>query len=288
MGRIAAVTYDQAAAAADQLQAEGLPPTAKLVRSRLGDVGSLGTIQKHLMEWRSGQGDTQQVTRMLPPELQRAVFKFVDEEVSRINSELRHQVEQQTREIADLAADNAEQTRLVSELRADLAEQARFKDNQDGQLTRLLDEVKAARDETALERREAELARHELAKMQSRLEAQAPLESELHQLRADFEAEREVRVRAERDAAVLQAQKEILEARVAELKEAVPAQNHANGANVEEHTGREPAHSPQSSTRPSRTTGGSGDPHSSAPEHAAGSATPLAGEPGDPRQAKLC
>lgn len=288
MGRVAAVTYEHVAIAAEQLKAEGLTPTAKLVRSRLGDVGSLGTIQRHLMEWRLGKGEPQQVARMLPPEMQRAVFKFVDEEVSRINGELTQQVERQSREMADLAADNEEHTRLVRQLRAELAEQAKLRDNQDGQLTRLLDELKAARDEIALQRRETELARLDLTRMQSRLEAQAPLEGELRQHRADFEAEHEARVRAERDAAVLQAQKDILEARVEELKEAASTQPPVHGARSEERIGKKPERSPQTPTRRGKKVEGSGEPGIRSPEHASGAVPPEVGEPGDPRQPKLC
>jgi hypothetical protein len=288
MGRTAAVNYEQVGAMAQQLQAEGLTPTAKLIRYRLGDVGSLGTIQKHLVDWRSNQGGAQPAVRMLPPEVQRAVFKFVDEEVSRINDELRQQAEQAERATADLAADNDEQTSLVSQLRAELAEQAMLRAKQDGQLTRLLDELKTAHEETLRARHEAELARQDLARIQSRLEAQAPLESELRQLRTEFEAQRDARVRAERDMAVLKAQKNHLEARIAELKEAGLTLAHVNRASDEDRPGKKPGRSPQASAHRGKKAKGSIEPSVSEPEHASNSAVSEPGEPVDPRQAKLC
>lgn len=159
MGRIAAVTYEQVATAAEQLHAEGATPTAKLLRSRLGNAGSLGTYQTHLAQWRSKQGNIQPVTRTLPPDVQRAVFKFLDEEVSRSIDELAQQLEQARHEIEDLAADNDQQTSLASQLQAELAAQAAGMARQEGQLSLLQEELRSAREETSMERREAEAAK---------------------------------------------------------------------------------------------------------------------------------
>jgi hypothetical protein len=287
MGRNAAATYEQVAAAADQLQADGLTPSAKLVRGKLG-VGSLGTVQKHIVEWRSRQGETQSVSRILPPELQRAVYRFLDEEVSRINGELRQLVEQAERATADLANDNEEQAMLVTQLRAELAEQVSFRDKQDGQLTRLLAELKAAREETVCERKEAELVRHELTKIQSRLEVQAPVERELRQLRVELEAEREIRVCAERDVAVLKAQKDILEARIMELKEAASTRDRTHFPSEKEHPGKQREHSATTAARSNQRGEASGAPGIPEPLPSSGATDSAAGGQVDPRQATLC
>lgn len=288
MGRTAAVTYEQVAAAAEELRASGRTPAAKLIRHMLGDVGSLGTIQKHLIEWQSRQGDIQPATRILAPELQRAVFKFVDEEVSRINSELRQELDNCKRAAVDLAVDNERQAEFVRVLQAELAVQATAKTEQDGRLARLLDELGTARNETSCERREAELARVELAKVQARLEAMASLESELRQLRADLDVQRQACVRAEQNAAVLAAQKAGLEARVAELKDAAPAQSHVNGASVEEHASRKADRPPRTSARRGEKAEGSGETSVPQPGHTSNSATSGDAQPGEPRQSKLC
>jgi chromosome segregation ATPase len=286
MGRNAAVTYEQVAAEAEQLQAEGVTATAKLIRSRLGNVGSLATIQKHVTAWRSKLDGTQPVTRMLPPEVQRAVFKYVDEEIGRINGELTKQVAQANADMADLAADNEKQTGLICQLQAALEEQVTLTAERAGQMSRLLDELRAAREETARERREAELARQELARIQSRFEAQAPLESQLRQLRTDFESERDGRVRAQQDAAVLKAQKDILEARVAELKAALPSQGSTYGGTGKEHASGKPARSSRTSTRIGKDVGGSAE--ASSPGCPPSPAVEAANGAGDPRQASLC
>lgn len=288
MGRQAAVNYEHIAAAADQLQLEGLTPTAKHIRTRLGSVGSLGTIQKHLMEWRSKHDGTQSAARLLPAEVQRAVFRFLDEEIFRINGELRQQVEEAQRGTADIAADNEELTMLVSRLRAELADQASLKDKQDGQLSRLLDELKAAREETERERCEAELARHELTKIQTRLEGQAPIERELHRLRADFETEREIRVCAEREAAVLKAQKDSLEARIVELKEAASTHARVHGSGSDQHVGNQPEHCSLAVTNPGKEAESNAELSATSSQPALDSATNAAGEQSDPRQARLC
>jgi chromosome segregation ATPase len=190
--------------------------------------------------------------------------------------------------MADLAADNEKQTESVHQLRAELEEQATFKAEQAGQLARLIDELRVAREELAGERREAELARQELAKTQSRLEAQVALESELRQLRTDFEAERAARVRAEQMAAVLNAQKDFLEAQVAELKEAASIQIRMQGASGERQTGKRTEHSSPTFARRGKNVEGPSDPGTPGPEHATDSAAFAAGEAVDPRQGKLC
>ncbi|MCS0592527.1 DNA-binding protein [Massilia norwichensis] len=286
MGRHAAVNHEQVAAAAEQLQSDGLTPTARLVRTKLGNVGSLATIQKHLTEWRSREGSGQSAARMLPPEVQRAVFKFLDEEVSRINGELRQQVEQAERDTADIADDNEALTTLVSQLREELGNQAALKDKQEGQLGRLLEELRGAREEAVRERGEAELARHELTRIQSRLEAQVPVEHELQQLRVGIEAERERRVRAELEAAVLMAQKDNLEARIVELKDAAASRDRPRASGNSEHGGNQPERTLQAGPRPHRKVESLGESSASNAEPPINSAT--AGEQSDPRQAQLC
>jgi DNA repair exonuclease SbcCD ATPase subunit len=288
MGRASTVSYEQVAAAAEQMQAEGLTPTAKLIRSMLDNTGSLATIQRHVVEWRSGQRSGQSVTRILSPEIQRVVFKFIDEEVCRSNGELTQQVEEAKRDSAALVADNEEQTNLVRQLQAELADQATFRAKQDGQITRLLEELSSAREEAAAERREAELARLELSKVQARLEGHASLENELRQLRVDFEAQRQACVRAEQDAAVLKAQREILEARLAELKEVALPQTLAYGdGSGDGQASMATERTPKTTRRQARNSRESEEPSGQDPVHAS-SAASVPTEPGDPRQARLC
>lgn len=291
MGRIAAATYEQAAAAAEKLAADGVIPTAKLIRSLLGG-GSLSTHQGYIDEWRSKpKGDTP-VTRILSPDIQRAVFKFIDHEVARANSELTQDVEQARRDIHDLAADNDEQANLVSQLQAELAEQATSKAKQEGHLARLLEELSGAREEILAERRERERIQLELSKLASRLEVQGSVEGELRQLRADFDAQRQSCVHAEQNAAVLKAQKEILEAQVAELKEAASTQARLRGdGSGDGHAGMGAERTARTSRPRARNANDAGTPPRQDPALASGAAASVpeeSGDPGDPRQARLC
>lgn len=288
MGRTAAVTYEQAAEAAEQLQAEGLTPTAKLIRSTLG-AGSLATLQRYITEWREKPERAQAVTRILSPDIQRVVFKFIDQEVARANCQLMQEVEQARRDMDDLAADNDEQANLVRQLQAELAEQATLMVRQEGHLARLLEDLSNARDETLVERRERERMQIELGKLESRLDAHASHEGELRQLRAGFEAQRQACVHAEQSAAVLKAQKEILEARVEELKKAASphAGFHGDGSD-DGHASMATEHTPRTSIRHARNGKGAGTPPGQDPAHPSGAAASVPEELDDPRQARLC
>ena len=55
MGREAAITYEQVAAAAGEMEAEGIRPTSRAVRVRLGNIGSMGTVHKLLQRWKASQ-----------------------------------------------------------------------------------------------------------------------------------------------------------------------------------------------------------------------------------------
>lgn len=289
MGRVAAVTYEQVAAAAAQAQAEGLTPTAKLIRSMLGNMGSLATHQSHLEKWRLKPESTQTATRILSPEIQRVVFKFIDEEVSRINGELTQQVELAKRDAADLAADNEEQSNLVLLLQAETAAQASIKSRLDGQLAQLSDELARARADAATARNDTERAQLELAKVQVRLEAHNTLECELRQLRTEFEAQRQAHVSAEQNAAVLTAEKHILESQLAELKQIVSSQTRIQGNGSPE---RKPSTGSGGAARGNTSRARKTDGKENLLENDHGPVPSSAGNgpetPSDPRQATLC
>lgn len=55
MAREASITFDQVAAVAAQIKAEGRKPTLRGVREALGNVGSFATIAAHLRTWAGSQ-----------------------------------------------------------------------------------------------------------------------------------------------------------------------------------------------------------------------------------------
>ncbi|MEQ1526467.1 MAG: DNA-binding protein [Gallionella sp.] len=61
MAREANTTYEQVAAAADDLKAKDVKPTSRAVREVLG-TGSMATVCKFLEQWKSGQARQSQVT----------------------------------------------------------------------------------------------------------------------------------------------------------------------------------------------------------------------------------
>lgn len=288
MGRTAMVKYEQVASAAEECRSIGRTPTAKLIRQLLGDVGSYGTIQKHLLDWQSSRGEAP-ATRMLPQELQEAVFRFVDEEGCRINRALRQDLESSKDALRDLAEDSERWFEDADRLRAELVTHSREKAERDGRIARLLDELAATREERNFERHDAERARHELAVAQARLDTLLTLEEEYRKLRAEFEAQREACARAEQNAAVLAAQKAGLEVRLAEIKETDSAKDGARGARDDGH-GDKPARTARTATARSktvlRTKDGPGTSKRKQLDETSAGINEDSEE--DPRQCKLC
>lgn len=205
MGREATITYEQVAGAAEALHLAGGKPTSRAVRERLGNTGSMGTINKLLQEWRAAQERHSAHALALPPTLQRAILEFMGQELVGAKAALEAELAEQKREAAEFAADNDRQAAEIDELagaqqalRAELA-------TLQGRISQTEAELAAARAETAREREAAAAARVDLAKALLRLEALPRLEADLAGARAGFEQERQGRVAETQRAAVLEA-----------------------------------------------------------------------------------
>lgn len=281
-----AVVYEQVATMAEELKNSGRTPTARTIRQMVGDVGSLGTIQRFLTTWQSAQIDAPSATRVLSSELQRSIFKFVDEEVSRINAELKQELDNCNRAMTDIAVDNERQTALVRQLEAELAEQAKAMAEQDGRLARLLDELGAANNETSRERRKAELARIELAKTEPQLKRLGTLETECSGLRAALETQRQACVRAEQNAAVFEAQKADLKARLAEMNPVTLRGDHDGAGGAKSSRKRRERATP-ASKRDKNGKERTDKPSEPSAQQAEGLVA-QGNESHDPRQAQLC
>ena len=55
MGREAKITYEQVAAAADAMCAANLRPSSRVLREKLGNTASMGTINRLLQGWKATQ-----------------------------------------------------------------------------------------------------------------------------------------------------------------------------------------------------------------------------------------
>ena len=216
MGRESTVTFEQIAAVADAMKIDGVKPTSRAVRERLGNTGSMGTINKLLGRWKSGQERQISAALVLPPALQRVLLEFMDTELTAARTTLETELADQQQEAADLATENERQViendaqaETIDQLRSDVAVHQ-------GRAGQLEVDLTASREEAVRERSGAELARTELAKAQLRLEAMPRLEADLMAVRTDLEKERTARQQAEREAAVLTAKLEAAERRATE------------------------------------------------------------------------
>lgn len=235
MGREATISYEQVAAAAGAMKATGSKPTSRAIRERLGNIGSMGTINKHLQAWRADQERQIASALALPPAVQRSILDFMGQELASAKAALESDLAEQQQEEADLATENERQAADIEDkanalttLHAELA-------TLQGRLGQMQTDLAAAKDDADRERKAAEAARIELAKALLRLEAMPRLEADLATLRAELDKERQGRVSAEQQAAVLAAKLDATADRAAKAEAAVieaTAQAHKNGETV--------------------------------------------------------
>ncbi|WP_374710567.1 DNA-binding protein [Massilia pseudoviolaceinigra] len=72
MRREAKITYEQVAAAAVAICAANIRPSSRGIRERLGNTGSMGTVNRLLQEWKATQERHLVQPLTLPPVLKRA------------------------------------------------------------------------------------------------------------------------------------------------------------------------------------------------------------------------
>jgi len=228
MGRQASITLEQVRAAVAALRAEGKRVSSRAVREKLGDTGSMGTISKLLQQCMGESDETPDSLRQLPPELQQSVFAFVDQQANNARRQIADELIGCKHEIADLAEENERTTATIEDLRGQLARATAHQATVEGRIEQLVGDLAGAREETAAERRAAENARVDMARLQLRVEALAPLEGELHDTRVRCEAQRDACVRAEQAAAVLGAQKLALDSQVQDFKGELASAREAN------------------------------------------------------------
>ncbi|MDO8344428.1 MAG: DNA-binding protein [Cellvibrio sp.] len=198
------------------MKIEGVKPTSRAVRERLGNTGSMGTINKLLGRWKSGQERQISAALVLPPALQRVLLEFMDNELTAARTTLEAELADQQQEAADLATENERQV-IENDAQAETIEQLRSEvAAHQGRAGQLETDLTASREEAVRERSGAELARTELAKAQLRLEAMPRLEADLVAVREVLETERLARQQAEQTAAVLTAKLEAAERRATE------------------------------------------------------------------------
>ncbi len=202
MAREAAMTYGQVAAIADAMKLAGNKPTSRAVRERLGNIGSLGTINKLLQEWKASQERQMAHALSLPASLQRAILDFLDQELTSAKATLEAELAEQRQEAADLATENERQAAEIENKNENIASLMDKTSTLTGRLDQLSTDLSASKAECERERTSAESTRTELAKAQLRLEAMPRLGKDLDEVRIQLEQERVARVAAEQLSAV--------------------------------------------------------------------------------------
>lgn len=155
----------------------------------------------------------------------RAILDYIENERAAAIALLEADLLEQQQNAADLAAENERQVERITEQEEVLVTMAAEKATIEGKSAQLNADLLGSREEVQREREAAENARTELAKALLRLEAMPALQDELTTLRGELAKERSARIEAEKQAAVLTAQKDALEERLAEVRQRRDYQN---------------------------------------------------------------
>ena len=235
MAREALISYEQVAAVADTMKSFGSKPTSRNVREKLGNVGSMGTINRHLQTWHASQEHHADNPLALPGAVQKTILDFIGQEISSAKTVLEAELTEQRQEISDLALENERQAATIEEKNLEIIQVHAELSNTKGRQTQLETNLTLAKEEIDRERSSAETARIELEKSLLRLEALPRLEADLALLRDQLQKERDARVGAEQTVAVLQTKLE------AAVEKAVKAELDRNDAIKEAQKAREDA-----------------------------------------------
>jgi colicin import membrane protein len=96
------ITFEQVAAAADALVGEGVQPTIRAVRERLG-TGSPNTIHRHLVAWREARPAATATAPELPAPLAAALANEIERAAAAARAEVEARLVQTQAEAADLS-----------------------------------------------------------------------------------------------------------------------------------------------------------------------------------------
>lgn len=199
------ISFEEVAAIADSLTAEGVTPSIKNVRERSG-TGSPNTIQRHLAAWRETVPHST-VTVELPA----SILAAINQEIIRSRAEAKAELEAKLVLVQGEAAELAGLGEMLEANQEVLFEEIEtLKTNRDmvrGKLQEQASEIDRLTREIERERYGAEQARIELAQIRNRIDIQADKIAEqsviIDQLTTKYNAETAARNSAEKDAAVL-------------------------------------------------------------------------------------
>lgn len=199
MAREATISFDQVAAAAAGIKAEGRKPTLRGVREALGNVGSLTTIAVHLRAWSGNQPKEAAPDIAVPASVLAGIQSAIAQAATEAEASIRAELNDAQQMLGDVTAEgertaaalDAAETR-IGELEAVNAELAGRLDEAKTKASeteaRHAAEIEALKADLQRERDAAEAARTEFAKAELRLESMPRLEKDLEDARAEAKA----------------------------------------------------------------------------------------------------
>ncbi|MBR9829320.1 MAG: hypothetical protein GYB41_11845 [Oceanospirillales bacterium] len=221
------ITYEEVAAAADALVAEGERPTINAVRDALS-TGSPNTIHKHLTAWKVAQAPARRETARLPDELAAALAEEIERQAARARADAEGRA-LEAQQTADTLAETGEALEeQVADLTAQVAEVAGERDQVIEERDRLTEERDRLAAELERERNALERERGQHADARNRIttltEQRDQLKTDLIEAQAAVKQAVQGQVQAERDAAVLTAKLDAEQAKSADLGERLAAE----------------------------------------------------------------
>jgi colicin import membrane protein len=210
MGRLG-ITYDQVAAAADALAANGGSATLKAVRDKLG-TGGMSTIHKHLATWQANRPKQVAPVVELPGAITRELNAWVIQAATAARAESEESALQAQAAAAELARAGEVLEAERDELQQQIAELTTERDKAQATAAAHAAEIERLAKEVERERDVAGKAQIEAAQAKNRVESQTQLISELKEtaskLNTTVASETDRRIKAEKDAAVLLAERD--------------------------------------------------------------------------------
>ena len=156
------VTFEQVEAAADVLTGEGLAPTIRAVRERLGSTGSPNTIQKHLARWRELRPSAAVPAANIPAGILSAIAQEIERAATQARAETEARLVLAQTEVAELATHGEALEAEREALSALAGELTRERDTLTGKAAEQTQEIERQAREIERERQAAEAARIEL------------------------------------------------------------------------------------------------------------------------------
>lgn len=216
MGREPAIKQEDVNSVADQLRSAGVKPTARAIRETLG-MGSMATVLKYLQVWQSHQVRSPDAPAVIPQALQKALVEFIAQEVTTAKAVVEVDLMAAQQANHDLISESERLAAALEREQASVQSLQAEKAGLSGRLSQLNADLEEAKAVAVTERKAAEEARTEKAKLDLRLEGMPRLESEIERLKAALEAERSGKAAAEQQAAVALARLEKTQEQVDDL-----------------------------------------------------------------------